>query len=76
VQSSYKSPSLAGGSSVVGVRDAVDAGIIPVGDRHVEESAGDTRSRADGNQIDGQAAHALRQVDVHASILRMYGLTL
>jgi hypothetical protein len=44
VQSLYKSPSLAGGSSVVGVRDAVDACIIPVGDQHVEESAGDTRT--------------------------------
>jgi hypothetical protein len=37
VQNSCKGPLLAGGMSVIGGRDATGAGVIPVGDQHVEE---------------------------------------
>ena len=37
VQTSRKGPSLAGGMSVIRGRDVTGAGVIPVGDRHVEE---------------------------------------
>jgi hypothetical protein len=37
VQSSCKGPSLAGGMSVIGGRDATGAGVIHVGDQRVDE---------------------------------------
>ena len=64
----YKSQLLAGGRSVVGIRDAVDAGagIISVGDQYVEESAGWMVTRLMGMPP--------MHLEVHPSILRMYKL--
>jgi hypothetical protein len=60
VQSSCQGPLLGGGMFVKGGRDAAGAGIIPEGDRHVEEKGGDALSHADSNQ-DGQPTYALHE---------------